>query len=385
MNKRIISLLSAICIFVGIAACAPAEPSQPPVDSGVIEQDPSPIVSDTSVFMESITVNGVERGMGLMIEEEEGAMDEDPDREIERAVEPIKPIPDKMLDGTPLSDAFYYYRGTLDATYQQAYDQIRAALLKGEKKIAMTVPVQKSDIFNIYKMVIYDSPEIFWAEAGSARYWYNQNQIVTSLEPKYNDLVEDIPGNTAKFEAAAQEALADMWSLSTELDKAKYAHDYLTHTITYSLDSAYNQTAYSAIVDGKTVCAGYAHAFQYLMQQMGIPCSYVLGYAQGGYHAWNLVLLDGDHYVMDVTWDDPLNAPSDYYTYDYFNLTDEKISFDHIRAEVSEPLPTAEGVLYNFETAFGEGFYGTDFDAIAGYLPENHQPNEDNSNNPYLG
>ena len=385
MKKRIISLLSAGCIFMSITACAPAEPSQPTVDSGVIEQDPSPIVNDTSVYMESITINGVERGMGLMPEEEEGAMDEVPDREIERAVEPIKPIPDEMLDGTPLSNSFYYYRDTLDATHQQAYDQLRAALLKGEKKIAMTVPVNKSDIFNIYKMVIYDSPEIFWAEAGSVRYWYNKNQIVTFIEPKYNDLVADIPGNTAKFEAAVQEALADMWSLDTELEKAKYAHDYLTHTITYSLDSAYNQTAYSALVNGETVCAGYSHAFQYLMQQMGIPCSYILGYALGGYHAWNLVLLDGDHYAMDVTWDDPLNAPADYYTYEYFNLTDEKISSDHVRAEVSEALPAAEGVLYNFETAFGEGFYGTDFDSIAGYLPEITKPTENNSGNPYLG
>lgn len=385
MKKRIISLLSAGCILMSIAACSPTEPSPPAVDSGVIEQDPSTIATNTATFKEIVTVNGIERGMGLMLEEEDGAMDEIPDREIDRAVEPIKPIPDKMLDGTPLSDDFYYYRNILDATYQQAYDQLRAALLNGEAKIAMTVPVKKSDIFNIYKMVIYDSPEIFWAEATKIRYWYNQAEIVTFIEPKYNDLVADIPGNTAKFEAAAQEALADMWSLDTELEKAKYAHDYLTHTITYSLDSAYNQTAYSALVNGETVCAGYAHAFQYLMQQMGIPCSYILGYAMGGYHAWNLVMLDGDHYAMDVTWDDPLNAPPDYYTYEYFNLSDEKISFDHVRAELSDELPAAEGILYNFETAFGEGFYGTDFDSISGYLPEVIQPSEDTSDNPYLG
>ena len=99
MKKRIISLLSAGCILMSIAACSPTEPSQPAVDSGTIEQDPSTIATDTATFKEIVTVNGIERGMGLMLEEEDGAMDEIPDREIDRAVEPIKPIPDEMLDG----------------------------------------------------------------------------------------------------------------------------------------------------------------------------------------------------------------------------------------------------------------------------------------------
>lgn len=391
MKKRVFSLLTAICILLSVSACAPKEvppaatPEPTPTPSGSGTQE-AVVPEDIKSGVETVTIDGVEFGMGLIMAEEEGAMDENPEREIDRAVEPIKPVPDEMLDGTALSEDFYYYRSTLDATEQQAYDLLRAGMLEGEAKIAMTVPIDKSRIFDIYKKIVFDSPEMFWAEAG-LKYWYNQYNVVTFVEPKYNDLVEDIAGNTAIFEAAAEEALADMWSLTTDVERAKYAHDYLTHTIDYTYDSEYNQTAYSAIVNCETVCAGYAHAFQYFMQQMGIPCAYVLGYVQGGYHAWNLLLLDGDYYVMDVTWDDPLGAPSDYYSYDYFNITDDEMSWDHLRADESMPLPWAEGVLCSFYEAFGGEEYGTDFDGIIGYLPEPEpeQPEDEEPDNPYLG
>ena len=60
--------------------------------------------------------------------------------DIDRAVDPIPAVPDTMLDGTPLTEDFYYYRSTLDPTMQQAYDLIRSHLQKGSAKFAMTVP-----------------------------------------------------------------------------------------------------------------------------------------------------------------------------------------------------------------------------------------------------
>lgn len=72
---------------------------------------------------------------------------ENPDRDIDRAVEPIKPVPDTMLDGTALGDEFYYYR---DFTMQQ-----------GKSKIQMTVPVSVNDIGSLYKMVLCGNRELF--------------------------------------------------------------------------------------------------------------------------------------------------------------------------------------------------------------------------------
>ena len=372
MKKRFLAWMLSLCMIVPLAACGGGDNEQ--ADANVSEQG-------------TIMVDGMEVGSGL--EEEEAAaaeLDENPDREIDRAGEPIKPIPDEMLDGTLLTDEFYYYRSTLDKTKQQAYDLLRAGVLAGKAEIKMTVPVSKDEIFDIYKKVLYDGPELFWAEINGAKYAYNNSNQVTKFIPAYNALAQDIKGNVAKLEAATNEALADMWSLPTDVEKAKYAHDWLTYHVTYDLNAAYHQTGYSALVNHATVCAGYSHGFQYLMQQVGIPCAYVLGNAMGQNHAWNVVKLDGEHYAMDVTWDDPLGAKANSFYYTYFNITDQKLSNDHTRAVISEPVPLAKGTDCNYQNAFGGNAAGTDFDGIQGTLPEKSASGEKNSaaGNPYL-
>lgn len=382
MKKRLLSLLLALCTLLPLAACGSTEPAQSSQGAQSSQEEQGQISEP-----EKITVDGMELGTGLAEEElAEAQLDENPDRDIDRAVEPIKPVPDTMLDGTALGDEFYYYRSTLDAPQQQAYDLLRKGILAGKKKIQMTVPVDKGAIFDLYKKVLYDSPDLFWCEINGARFSYNNKGHVTSFMPGYNDLANNIEGNTAKLEAALSEALADIWSLSTDAEKAKYAHDYLTHYVNYDLNAPHNQTAYSALVDHASVCAGYAHGFQYLMQKVGIPCAYVLGYADGVYHAWNVVKLDGEHYAMDVTWDDPLGAAPGKYYYNYFNITDQKLGKDHIRAEASAVIPAATGTACSYQSAFGGNAQGTDFAAIVGVMPEQVTGGETNSTegNPYL-
>ncbi|MBQ4650628.1 MAG: hypothetical protein IJB73_08000 [Firmicutes bacterium] len=386
MKKKFLSLLLAGVMIFASAACGAQEPAGP-VDS-TDDSDSTQQSQDVSTEDTVVVVDGMELGSGLIAEEEPLAeVDANPDRDIDRAVEPIKPVFDTMLDGTPLTEKFYYYRGTLDETYQQAYDLIRSHLMKGSEQFSMTVPVKKEDFFDIYKKVIYDSPELFWAEVNGSCYSYNNAGLVVSFKPGYNDLVEDIEGNTAALEEATAEALADMWSLDTDAEKAKYAHDWLIYNIKYNLDAPYNQTSFSALAKGSTVCAGYAHGFQYMMQQMGIPCAYILGYTAGGYHAWNIVKLDGKHYAMDVTWDDPINGKKGKYYYTYFNITDKKMSKDHEREDISAVLPVAKGTACSYKNAFGGNSPGTDFKGIKGKMPEKIQPEQsgdDTGGNPYL-
>ena len=382
MKKRMLSWLLAISMSLSLVACGggesepPVAPEEPPAVENEVPVDTTPPqeenpTQEVESGFTTVVVDGLELGSGLIMDEEAIAeLDANPDKSIDRAVEPIKPMPDTMLDGTALGDEFYYYRSTLNDTMKQAYDLIRAGMLEGKEKIKMTVPVAKEDMFSLYKAIVFDSPEMFWAETNGAKYAYNNQGHVTYFYPGYNDLVKDIAGNTAKLEAATTEALADMWSLPTDVEKAKYAHDWLTYHITYDMNASYHQTSYSSLVNHASVCAGYAHGFQYLMQQMGIPCAYVLGYALGGYHAWNVVLLDGEHYAMDVTWDDPLGAAPGKFYYSYFNITDQKISTDHIRSDESASIPVAKGTACSYQNAFGGNAYGTDFDAIVGVLPE---------------
>ena len=117
MKTKVLSMILIVSLLFSLAACSGAG-NTVSVSSTSTEEETSPFVDAAPV-----TVDGLQLGMGLAAEEPAaGQLDENPDRDIDRAVEPIKPVPAAMLDGTPLGDEFYFYRSTLDSTYQQAYD-----------------------------------------------------------------------------------------------------------------------------------------------------------------------------------------------------------------------------------------------------------------------
>ena len=71
----------------------------------------------------------------------------------------------------------------------------------------------------------------------------------------------------------------------------------------------------SALIDGKTVCNGFALAFNILANRAGIKSDICIAKMEDGiYHAWNKVTLsDGSEYFYDISYFDATN--SDYYTH----------------------------------------------------------------------
>jgi len=106
-------------------------------------------------------------------------------------------------------------------------------------------------------------------------------------------------------------------------EKVKYLHDYLAKNIVYQ-KTINDQNAYSAIVEGKTVCAGYAKSYQDLLTRLSIKCWYISGYARQP-HAWNVLWLNGECVYTDVTWADQ----ETYIQYGYYNISKEQMEKDH--------------------------------------------------------
>jgi len=59
-------------------------------------------------------------------------------------------------------------------------------------------------------------------------------------------------------------------------------------------------TAFGALIRGNAVGEGFAMAFKALADELGFDCRVVLGHYDGMIHAWNIVLLYGDFYHIDV-------------------------------------------------------------------------------------
>ena len=97
----------------------------------------------------------------------------------------------------------------------------------------------------------------------------------------------------------------------TQEEKIGAAYSYITENVSYDF-RYYNDrenmpyestTAIGALRDGLAICGGYAHAFETLLDMLGVENYTVSGVSGGEYHMWNLVMLDGTGYYCDPTAD----------------------------------------------------------------------------------
>lgn len=164
-------------------------------------------------------------------------------------------------------------------------------------------------------------------------------KLVEKLEVRYQYTQEELAEK--QKQDAEQQAVVDAVISScvtddmSDYDIAKALHDYLVLNNEYDMRyfsgnvPAISYTAYGALVNHTSVCAGYALAYQELLEQAGIPCEYVTGMTTQGYHAWNIVQIDGEWYQVDTTWDDPVPDRKGYVRYNYFLKSDKVLSKDH--------------------------------------------------------
>ena len=146
----------------------------------------------------------------------------------------------------------------------------------------------------------------------------------------------------AEEQAAVDSAIAScVTDGMSDYEIAKALHDYLVLNNEYDMRyysgniPTISYTAYGALVNRTSVCAGYALAYQHLMEDAGIPCEYVTGMTTNGYHAWNIIHIGGEWYHVDATWDDPTPDREGYVRYKYFLKSDKAMSRDHISWEAS--------------------------------------------------
>ena len=99
----------------------------------------------------------------------------------------------------------------------------------------------------------------------------------------------------------------------SDYDKVKQIHDVLVDELEYdqTLSRTDTHNIYGALMEKSVVCEGYAKAFKYLLDGIGIPCVLVSGKGTNSKgeteeHIWNYVYLDDRWYAVDVTWDDPI-------------------------------------------------------------------------------
>lgn len=238
----------------------------------------------------------------------------------------------------------YPYYGMLSTALQKVYQQIYA---NAEQLNETFVPVENlnaEQISAVMEALYNDHPELFWLDPSFTASYY-ENGVCREMTLHFNWTAQRLEDCMQQFTDAANDILYGAINYTEDFEKERYVHDALLGRMEYNLAAEVGQSAYSAIVNKETVCAGYARAYQYIMQRLGIPCYYCTGYA-GEDHAWNIVKLGNAYYNVDVTWDD-----ADSNSYDYFNCTDKTFAQNHVRSGLSVYLPACKGTKYQKETA----------------------------------
>ena len=153
-----------------------------------------------------------------------------------------------------------------------------------------------------------------------------------------------------KMEEIVSEVItADM----TDYEKELAIHDYIVSNYKYDYENYISDTLpdesftpYGLLVKGTGVCQAYAEVTKLLLNKVGIECDVVVGTSRDEDHAWNILKLDDEYYMLDVTWNDPTPDEEGYVDYGYFNLTQEQFLQDH--SWDTSKWPVATGTKYNY-------------------------------------
>ncbi|MDO4292870.1 MAG: transglutaminase domain-containing protein [Eubacteriales bacterium] len=280
---------------------------------------------------------------------------------------------DGKQDGQEKAFLYYGYE-TLDGTERQLYREILTALLELRAEAELSV-TDDALVESVFRSVMADHPEIFYAD-GYQLTTYRLGEEIRRLTftGTWTMDREQVREREAQLKQAAAEWLQGLPEETDDYGKVKYLYDTLIARTDYVPGSADSQNICSVLLNGSSVCQGYAKTLQYLCQLSGIPALLVTGTMEGEGHAWDLIYMDGDWYHTDPTWGDASyvregsteqDGPLPAVSYDYFGVTQEQISRTH-RIGEGQRLPDCTAVTDNYYRREGLYLETADFEQIAG-------------------
>ena len=266
-----------------------------------------------------------------------------------------------------------YLYSTLNAEQKQWYQKIDTAVNNLENEVILNATnLAENRNYYIYYLYMFDNPEHFYlannimitnSNGGGLILYYaiGRNSGEYSGHNKDSltkELKDKIIAKKQTFEKEVNRILSTIPANAPDVWKEKLIYDRILMDSHYNLGAQWdglaedNWTAYGIIVNKTGVCESYAEAFQTLCLYAGIKCTGVVGTAGGG-HKWNCVELDGEWYMCDITFDDPIGGGAGAAYHSYFNLTSEKMAeYNHDWTNSDFSVPNCTGTKYSYFNYF---------------------------------
>jgi len=116
-----------------------------------------------------------------------------------------------------------------------------------------------------------------------------------------------------KYKTATELVAPLTEGFTTEYEKFRVLFRWITENIEYNKSAANAADADKVVRKNKAVCQGFSNLLKEMCNSANIECEVVVGYTKTDVkdinrklkktdHAWNIVTLNGQKYLVDVTW-----------------------------------------------------------------------------------
>lgn len=204
--------------------------------------------------------------------------------------------------------------------------------------------IPQETIQKAYDCFIMDHPEVFWSDGYTYVTSYVNNSVSgRRVEFRYTMDRSGIIRTNEEIYESLLEIVGWIGRTDASMETVRAVYDYMLDFCTYD-ELNLDQSMYSVMVGRSGVCASFAKAFEFVMQCLEIPCTVVMGrlVQESGMpaavlgHEWNLVLVDGTWYHVDITSGLSLTRETGIRDYSYFCVSTEEICRTHI---IDNPVP----------------------------------------------
>jgi hypothetical protein len=269
-----------------------------------------------------------------------GVISSDISPEIEDISYNIEETCNLAQNGIDLNWQFYYQLNDLEKLIYEGFEKNREVLIKGEECSFTIATYTNTDTINIkaYKDPVITAMRAFLADNPVEKIWMDycklsihqvDNMVALMLKPQGSI---DAQSATETFERRVSEFVKTL--SGTDLEKLQAIHNWLIENVEYDLTTTNNGNVYGAVVEGHSVCSGFAYSFKYLSNKAGLNVVYVQGYYHSSksdtytYHAWNMAKVDSEWLLIDVTFDGSLGISSLFSWQDFgLHLPDSRFTY----------------------------------------------------------
>lgn len=281
---------------------------------------------------------------------------------------------------TALKNTQSYLYSILTEEQKGWYRKIDAAINNLDTEVFLNADLMTNENYNIYFLYLLDNPEHFYLSnelsifgmsdkpnQHGLEFYYavgtKEGEFSDETHPLTDGLKQKIRSKKATFEAKVEEIISTIPSAAPAVEKEKLIYDKILINSVYNVEAALDHptqgmaddwTAYGVLVNGTGVCESYDEAFQYLLRRVGIRSTAIVGTANGGGHKWCEVEIEGNWYMCDITFDDPVGGAANAAYHRYFNLTSgEMASKDkHDWSTNTYKLPPCNASEYSYKNYF---------------------------------